>query len=352
MRACVVCGGEVDTKKGTIIRHTADHGCRVKSGAGHYSHALCLDADAEIGCAACARAGPAGPPGANEPKTARDYIDFPVPQTTLTELRKRWLVPLTNVNRDREDMTDPVALIRLGPVACPVPWLVKTKQIGLHHALEAGALIDDFLRAGYTLVDLQHFQDLDPVRTPQLDRRQRAWESLGLQAEHLRDHRSALPIDRMRTDHGMTPQFIHESLGLGIAHTPVGPAGGVCGWNHGARGDPGWIASDLVYLGFTYQHLLNMGLEYRVHWDQLMAVQSDVDAMGASVNDIAALLPSPAVFETTPDMDEEVGVEAFEPPMALPRSTSVRAESHAPLATTMPIVIPKRRPLPFGLKKR
>lgn len=329
IRECVVCGLEVDTKKGAVIRHTIDHGCKVKSGIGHYSHALCLDPDSDLLCAACndvpATVAAAAPNAQEQPRApdGRDYVDFPVEQTRLGVLRKQWLSPLVNYNRHREDITDPVALVRLGAKVCPIPWLLKGKEIGLHHILQAGGLMDDFLNAGYKIGDLQHFQDLDPTGRTTLERRQRTLEAMGLTAEHLRDYREALPIAQMRADYGITPQFIHENLGLGVDRTE-----GFISWRHPAGGS-GWKASDLTYLGFSYQHLCNMGLACREHWDQLQATQTDIQALGVSVDTINAL---PYVLATPPLQEKE--------------------EKDAPVAETLAAQLPPRRRLPFSLKRR
>jgi hypothetical protein len=244
VRDCVVCGLEVNTLTGMVIRHTVEHKCSVRSGVGHYSHALCLDPDKDLVCAACnplADGGSGGPlVQGRDPQASRDYIDVPMEHTRLLAIRKQFISAVVNFNRHREDISDPVALIRLGPEVCPVSWLLRQKKIGLHHILEAGGLVDDFLAANYRIGDLAQFEDLDPARTPSLDRRQRALEVLGLTAEHLRDHRGALPMDVMRRDYGIGPRYIADNLGLVFD----AEADKVIGWTSNQ-----WSDTDLVYLG-------------------------------------------------------------------------------------------------------
>ena len=124
IRNCVICQTEVNVAKGIFTRHTALHGCKED---GHYAHnrclSRCLDATQDIVCLAC------NPDKISKPLPPVEEPDVPNVRPGVVSKISAAISPLVNFNRDREDITDPVALIRLGRDVVPIDWLLREKKV-------------------------------------------------------------------------------------------------------------------------------------------------------------------------------------------------------------------------------
>jgi hypothetical protein len=195
--------------------------------------------------------------------------------------------PLVNFNRDREDITDPVALIRLGREVVPIDWMIREKKLGLKHFVAHGGTIMDFLAAGYTIDrDLIKFKDLDPQRSTPEHCLQTLVGDLQTRATHLLDYRNALPMTFLRKEYGLDPTYIAHNMGL-VMHPELGPV---------AHDNTILSAGDLVFLGFSFE---DIGLQNVQQWLSMQPTEEHAAALGATAEKIAALVtpaqPAPSV---------------------------------------------------------
>lgn len=267
---CVVCKGEI--RMGTDM--LVDHDC------GCYSHISCHSEDSDFECAkhVASASALANRPEMVERDEARDYIDHPLDHTKLNTLRTaafKAISALSGSRRHVEDVDNPFYWLKQ---RTSLEWILRYKDgAGLQYMLSHGIQIDDFLNNGYTLDDLLIYKDFH--KSP--NRARNALYALGVTADHLREYKNALPMEKLAASDGLFQLRPRDIANMGVGFHPTD------GLRSPKTAD--WEIDDMIYLGFRYKDLLRCGMKWRDQWDELNPNEQDMQALGATWEDIDAL---------------------------------------------------------------
>ena len=202
--------------------------------------------------------GQAAPPSFTEPHTTdgHNYILYPgkkqAPSVlkSLGSLLSTSKAPVENVKTSQ----NPEFLLNN---RVPIEQLMKQNKLGLDHLLKAGITIDDFLKNQYDWNDLCKFEYVQKGG-------KRALQTLAIgllmDANHVRDYGDQLPGKDICQHLKMEPAEFYRELGLEFqANGPLACAG-----------DDNWTARDCVALGLSIDDLLELGLQYKEQYADLM----------------------------------------------------------------------------------
>ena len=207
-------------------------------------------------------------------KDGRDYIGDPLEQGVFSKLRRK--VPSV-FSRDQTKKTslDPFYLLRMGPLECPVDWIMREKNLGLQHMLSQGVTIDDFVNNGYDWDQLKLFKDLS-VPGKGKERRILTLQALKVTPEHFRTFPTALPVQAME----LTGQDLKNYFDLQFPQD--GPM-----LTSPASDD--WRAADVVRMGLKMGDLVDMGMCYLEHYMNLEPNEQEERALDANITQIQTL---------------------------------------------------------------
>lgn len=231
----------------------------------HVSHVDCLSEPINYKlCPACVNGptatigGQAVPPSFSEPHTTdgHNYILYPGKKPTTSVLKSLGSLlssskaPVENVKTSQ----NPEFLLNN---RVPVEQIMKQNKLGLDHFLKAGIVIDDFLKNQYDWQDLCKFEYVQKGGKRAL---QTLAIGLGMDANHVRDFGDQLPGKDICQHLKMEPADFYKELGLEFqANGPLACAG-----------DDNWTARDCVALGLSIDDLLELGLQYKQQYADLM----------------------------------------------------------------------------------
>lgn len=254
----------------------ADYDC------GHFGHISCHpDDDEEFDCAECVPTAKSlqNRPALQERDTPRDYIAQPLAKTRLGELRvgmDKAVAALSGNRRHVEDVDNPFYWLSQ---QTSLEWILRHKNgAGLQYMLSKGVQIDDFLRHGYTLDNLLIYKDFGK----NAERAKAALRALGVTADHLVEHRNALPILMLSDPEGAFRLTTRDITRMGVGFHPT----------QGLRSPKtdAWQVGDMIYLGFTFDDLKRCGMKTRDLWDDLgPPTEDEMQSLGATWEDVQAL---------------------------------------------------------------
>jgi len=298
-KTCVECRDPVD------LAGSIQHKCL------HRTHGLCLRQKAQergeqvdlYKCAACKGHVNLNEPllPANEPDTYRgvDYIENPVQSTSVFSRVKKATKNWVNVNK--EDTEDVHYLIGLGPQACPVDWLIRTKEnMGLQRLLAEHVTIDDMLASGYTWSDLCVFKDIRGGG----ERAIKALNALRVDATHFRDFPEVFNFDAVNASIGncLTPRHMVEVFGL---HFP--DDGGPMQVAQKPRDTKGWTAEQLVQFHFGSEDLIGAGMTWLEQYEALYPTDETEQALLGNAVEVTQFLNQlPSIEETIQSQQQQL----------------------------------------------
>ena len=203
---------------------------------------------------------------------------------------------------DDRDVNHPRRLLRQHK---PLPWIMQEKKWGLGHLYAMGVRLRDFLDNNYTLDELCVFQDIGGQHTS-AQRKQQALIQLGLNADALIDYQHLLPIETLQRDFALTPACISApTFNGGLGFHP----------SDGLRSPKSmqWTLDNVIYLGYTYDDLLQCGLQYLDQWEELKPTTLHMKLLKAPRNCITSLkkryAPEMMTFDPVDDIDTNVMYE-------------------------------------------
>lgn len=294
--------------KCVICRQQATAGSSLRTTCGHWTHNQCMQ---ELGmernyqqCAKCLGLLVNVP--IQEPVTpdGRDYVLNPPSLSAMESLRAKAAAMLGR----KTTQTNAFELLAHGPYQMPVESIIQEHGLGLQHLIRDGVTIDDFLQNGYTLDDLQHFQDLSGERGPA--RARQALCALKMTADHIRD--GDLPYERLRDEYEIGPREISTLYGLQF------PEGG---YVLSSPASEEWTAQDVLKMGYSMQDLIDhAGMEYVEQYIELQPTAQDEALLAATQQHIDSLMTlDPEVEGDDPyegedeDEDEMVPIQMAQP---------------------------------------
>lgn len=242
--SCSVCRGEAGAHNS--FRHKE---------CGHLTHADCCN-PAEINyklCNACLNPyeepWPEIPEGDPHPGDGHDYVLEPGARTSTA-----WSAVTSLIGK--RTAVNPLDMLQK---RTPVDVMMKKHKIGLHHILQAGGDIMDFLSNGYTWNDLLKYEDVSK-KGP--ERALHTMHALGLSASHLRTYPNELPWESLKKHMELDTGSLYEHFGL---HFPAAGQPIQC------QGDNmSWNAFDLIKLGVTMDDLMSFGMTHVDQYQDLM----------------------------------------------------------------------------------
>jgi hypothetical protein len=243
---CVICKEEVDLSRGI----TLDHAC------GCYSHAGCHGADdMDPQCAL------------HNPQSAAAKLAVPLAEPRYPGLD--WVAQGYTEPTARQKMSKLTAMgetpFTLLKSKVDLADVIRQKKWGLGHLYgDWGVRLEDFLRCGYSLDELETFEDMRkrPLQT---------LKTLGLNADLLLDYSDLLPADELRKRYGMKVEDIGESLRFD-------PKRGLC-----TPKSDNWGLDNLIYLGYKWNDIVAyLGLKNADHWDELEPTTEHLKQLGCT----------------------------------------------------------------------
>jgi len=256
MSLCSQCS-QVAEESLSIRHRTCNHMTHVDCLSEPINYKLCKS------CIAGEKAAPStiggqAPAVFTEPHTTdgHNYILFPGKKPTTSVLKSLGSllssakVPVENVKTSQ----NPEFLLNN---RVPVEAIMKQNKLGLDHFLKAGIVIDDFLKNQYDWNDLCKFEYVQKGGKRAL---QTLAVGLSVDANHLRDYGDQLPAAAICQHLKMEPADFFKELGLEFSIN--GPL--MC------NGDDNWTARDCVALGLSIDDLLELGLQYKQQYADLM----------------------------------------------------------------------------------
>jgi hypothetical protein len=229
---CVICKGEVDLIRGINLDH--DCGC--------YSHARCHGSeDADPQCAL-------HNPGS---ATAKLVVPLDEPRYPGKDWVSQGYVEPSKMHKMYKLAKRAESPYVLMEARVPIEDMIRRQGWGLGQLYnDWGVRLDDFLRCGYSIDQLQTYEDM---RKRPLD----TLKALGLNADTLLDYADLMPADELRKRFGMTVQDIQA--------LQFDPKRGLC-----TPTSSNWHLDNLIYLGYKWRDLVTLlGLRNPDHWDAL-----------------------------------------------------------------------------------
>ncbi len=237
MASCSQCGVKADPSV------SWPHDC------GHLTHTKCMGNTPNYEkCHQCVSGIIVAPRGVIEPFIAdeRDYATNP----NLKQPTRGWLT------RGKTKLFPHELLQQRIPIS---DMWAEPHGYGLDHMCEGGVKIDHFLKGNhYTWDDLLLYNDIGKKSSERC--LNVLVRGLCLTANHLRDYRDQLPIDKIRARTAIQNRQFCELLGM--VFDDDGPLS--------CHGDTRWDANDCVYFGLTTQDLINFGMSTKQQYIALM----------------------------------------------------------------------------------
>lgn len=265
---CVICKGEVDLIRGINLDH--DCGC--------YSHARCHGPDDND--PQCALHNP-------ESAAAKLAVPLEEPRYPGKDWVAQGYTEPSAIQKMHKWAKKPDSPYFLMEARVPIKDMIQQKKWGLGHLYgDWGVRLEDFLKCGYSLDDLNTFEDVRkrPLQT---------LKTLGLNADVLLDYADLIPASTLREKYGMTAED--------LTTLRFDPKKGLC-----TPKTDNWSLDNLIYLGYKWNDLVTyLGLKNPNHWDELEPTLEHLEQLGCTEQQVekhfgVEATPLPVKVEAVP----------------------------------------------------
>lgn len=300
---CSVCEKEIDLRVALSIPHKC--GCR--------SHNACLTVDSDFECARCVPTCKAalGKKPFEEPNPYPDFdwvlaSNREYPEKIKASLKQFWGIGASH----SQETESPTALLQ---TRMSLETIMQRRGWCMADFYFRRATLDDFLRNGYSLADLQR------VSRDVRDRPLATLRKLGLTPDHLVEYEEDVFSNKQLN---FTPQEIASKLtGGGMGYNPKTKC--ITTAASGAI----WTVKELIQLGFVFDDLVCIGVNTFERWQSLGNMsRKELAALGARPQDIASL---PREFEEEPEEEGPVPMSVEEVAIPVQQASKLQKAANA-----------------------